>query len=57
MGVFSNFDVCVSMSIPSLEGARYFVFFIDDYGRFGLVFYIKSKAKEFECKFQESGSK
>jgi hypothetical protein len=42
---------------PSLGGARYFVFFIDDYSGFGLVFYIKSKAKIFECKLQESGSK
>jgi hypothetical protein len=57
MGVFSNFDVCGSMSIPSLRGARYFVLFIDDYNGFELVFCIKSKAKILECKFQKSGGK
>jgi hypothetical protein len=57
MKVFSNFDVCGSMSIPSLGGATCFVFSIDDYSGFGCALYIKSKAKIFECKLQESGSK
>jgi len=57
MGVFSKFDVCGSISIPSLKGARYFVFFIDDYNGFELVFCIKSKAKVFECRLRERGKK
>jgi hypothetical protein len=57
MGVFSNFDVCGSMSIPSLGGSKDFVFFIDDYSGFKKKICIKSKAKVFECKLQESGGK
>jgi hypothetical protein len=53
MGVFSNFDVCGSMSIPSLRGARYFMLFIDDYNGFELVFCIKSKVKNLNASFKK----
>jgi hypothetical protein len=40
-------DVC-SINLPSLEGARYILTFIDDFSHFTWVFFLKNKNLVFE---------
>lgn len=37
------------MSVPSVQGARYFVSFKDDYSGYRVVFFIKNKGDTLEC--------
>jgi len=40
-------DVCGSMSVPSLNGYRYYVTFIDDYSKRTWIFFMKTKDEVF----------
>ncbi len=45
-------DVCGSLNIQAREGYEYFVTFIDDFSRFGIVYLMHRKSETFE-KFKE----
>lgn len=45
-------DVCGSMSIPSLNGNRYFLLFIDDFSRMCWAYFLKAKSEVYEV-FQQ----
>ena len=45
-------DVCGPMTIQAREGYEYFIFFIDDYSRYGYIYLMLHKSEAFK-KFQE----
>ena len=47
-----HFDICVSMSVESVSGSRYFVLFIDDYLGKTWIYFLKTKDEVFG-RFQE----
>ncbi len=46
---FFHSDVCGPMSVNSLSGTKYYVFFIDDFSGYQFVFCIKNKTKVIKC--------
>jgi transposase InsO family protein len=40
---------CVDSPIPSTNGCRYYVLFVDDYSRFTWVYHILYKSEVFQC--------
>ena len=45
-------DVCGPMNVSVIEGFSYFITFIDDHSRYGLIYLMKNKSEAFE-KFKE----
>ena len=41
-------DLCGPLHTKSLNGARYFLLFVDDYNRFCSVYFLKNKSEVFE---------
>ena len=41
-------DLCASMSIPSTNGNKYLVTFVDDYSRMCWVYLLKTKSEAFQ---------
>ena len=41
-------DVCGTFQITSLEGAKYFLTFIDDFSKMTFVYFLTTKSKVFE---------
>lgn len=48
-GEYIHSDLCGPMSVSSVNGARYFVLFKDDYSGYRVVFFIKHKDDTLEC--------
>ena len=42
-------DLCGPLQIPSITGSRYFITFIDDFTRFTIIYFIKSKVNAFNA--------
>ena len=42
-------DVCGPMNVRARQGAYYFITFIDDYSRYGLVYLISHKSEALSC--------
>ena len=42
-------DLCGPLQIPSITGNRYFITFIDDFTRFTIIYFMKSKAGAFNA--------
>ena len=49
LGEYIHSDLCGPMSVPSVQGARYFVLFKDDLSGYRAVFFIKHKDETLEC--------
>lgn len=54
-GEFIHSDVCGPMSIPSVQGAKYFILFKDDCSGYRVVYFIKHKSDALTC-FKEFAS-
>ena len=47
-----HFDICGSMSSPSLRGCLYYVLFIDDHSWKSWIYFLKAKSETFD-RFEE----
>ena len=49
LGEYIHSDLCGPMSVPSVQGAKYFALFKDDLSGYRVVFFIKHKDETLEC--------
>ena len=50
--IIIHYDLCGSMTGPSMSGCLYYVIFIDDFSRKTWIYFMKAKSETF-AKFQE----